>query len=605
MPHMSPTICPICASTDRARFNEKGGRALLICRACRHLSWEKLPSETELTRFYRQQYTNHHQQLEIQKNNASYYRGHVAELANLARRDIAELAIADVGSSYPVFVEQAVAQGCRSAIAVDWSREAAEYGRSVGVPVATPEEFIEEIPDASLDVLRYAHTLEHMIDPVGALKQHLKKVKPGGLVYITQPNFPVLKAQFFGQDIMDQVWPNHLHYFSPASARALLELCGLELMRFFTIANAEKAELKFRTAFDADMAHTLADWCQGKGEEDRGALSNFPFFFGENSAIYATLRHERAVALPPSHADVVTVIQSFLSRQPMPQAEADAEPSAPTQTASVVSQALHQQRVMDLLLDAAALQARTMAVGKDSRYSLSTDNPLAGASADHLHPRGTANDDTRHPRFVRACEKHFKGSIRHLDIGCAGGGLVWDFLLSGHRSVGLEGSDFPLVNQKAYWRVIPDNLFIADATKPYRFYDSDEAPAKFDVITAWEVLEHIPEKSLPGFLQNICDHLTPNGVFVCSIATFPDEDPSTGTVWHVTVKPRDWWEPVFAQNGLEVMEGMFAHRDFVRGSGNPRAHDWDGAENPELGFHLVTRLRNYSSPDQRSNRSGR
>lgn len=600
---MSPTACPICASTDRARFNEKGGRALLICRDCRHLSWEKLPSETELAGFYRQEYTDHHQQLEIQKNNASYYRGHVAELANLARCDVAELAIADIGSSYPVFVEQAVAQGCRSAIAVDWSREAAEYGRSVGVPVVTPEEFIELIPDASLDVLRYAHTLEHMIDPAGALKQHLPKLKPGGLVYITQPNFPVLKAQFFGQDIMDQVWPNHLHYFSPASARALLELCGLDLLRFFTIANAEKTEAKFRTAFDVDMANTLADWCQGKGEEARGALSNFPYFFGENSAIYATLRPDGAAALTACHADVVTAIRSVLSRPSMPKAAADAEPSVPTPTASVVSEALHQQRVLDLLLDAAALQARTMSVGKDSRYRLATDSPLAGASADHLHPRGAANDDTRHPRFVRACEKHFKAPIRHLDIGCAGGGLVWDFLLSGHRSVGLEGSDFPLVNQKAYWRVIPDNLFTADATKPYRFQDSDGAPAKFDVITAWEVLEHIPETSIPGFLQNICEHLAPDGVFVCSIATFSDEDPSTGAVWHVTVKPRDWWEPVFRHNGLEVCEGIFGHRDFVRGSGNPRAHDWDAAKNPELGFHMVTRLRSSSPAAEGGNSS--
>ncbi len=587
-PSMNQSICPICESSDRVPFNEKGGRTLLICRDCRHISWERLPTEAELTHFYQKEYTDQHQQFDLQMSHASYYRSHVAELALLANVEIDRIAIADVGSSFPVFVEQAVALGCRCAIAVDWSQDAAEYGRKIGVAVATPDEFEQEVPNASLDVLRYSHTLEHLIDPVGTLKRHLLKVKPGGLVYITQPNFPVFKAAFFAHEILDQVWPTHLHYFCPASTQALLERCRLDLLRFYTVSNAEKAEAKYKEAFDAQRAGLLAEWCSDKGESVRGALSNFPYFYGENSAIYTTLRPDQGGVKSASYADTMTAIDRFLVKQPT--AQAQSKPSAPVRSASAVAQEIHQQRVLDLLLDAAALQARTMSVGKHGRYKLTTDNPLAGGSADHLHPRGTANDDTRHPRFVRACEKHFNGVIRHLDIGCAGGGLVWDFLLAGHRSVGLEGSDFPLVNQKAYWRVIPDNLFTADATEPYIFRDGEGTPAEFDVITAWEVLEHIPETSIPGFFKNICVHLAPGGMFVCSIATFPDEDNSTGAVWHITVKPREWWVSIFQSNGLEVTGGQFGHHDFVRGSGNPRAHDWDAIDNPELGFHLVARL---------------
>ena len=75
-------------------------------------------------------------------------------------------------------------------------------------------------------------------------------------------------------------------------------------------------------------------------------------------------------------------------------------------------------------------------------FRLVTDHPIAFHSDDHKHPRGTRNDNTRHPRFVRKCETVFGRKIRALDLGCAGGGLVLDFLLAGHSAVGLEGSDY-------------------------------------------------------------------------------------------------------------------------------------------------------------------
>ena len=40
-----------------------------------------------------------------------------------------------------------------------------------------------------------------------------------------------------------------------------------------------------------------------------------------------------------------------------------------------------------------------------SPYRLKTDHPVAIYSADHISPRGTLADNTRSPRFVRACER--------------------------------------------------------------------------------------------------------------------------------------------------------------------------------------------------------
>jgi SAM-dependent methyltransferase len=243
---------------------------------------------------------------------------------------------------------------------------------------------------------------------------------------------------------------------------------------------------------------------------------------------------------------------------------------------------------LDRLADLESIALRDIAAGP----TIVTDYPVAVMSDDQTFPRGVRSDNSRHPRFVRAVEQLFNRRLRHLDLGCAGGGLVLDFLLRGHDSVGVEGSDFALREQRAEWRTIPGRLFTGDITKPFWFRAADGSRSKFDVMTAWEVLEHIPEAALPGLCDNIRENLADDGIFVASVATFEDRDPVTGAVWHVTLKPRDWWMETFASHGLEARDGCFHARDYVRGTGNPRvgpsgAWDWDVERDPELGFHVT------------------
>jgi Methyltransferase domain len=243
----------------------------------------------------------------------------------------------------------------------------------------------------------------------------------------------------------------------------------------------------------------------------------------------------------------------------------------------------------DYLLDLLQLSVGQVKLDSLVKLRIVTDHPLAFQSPDHINPCGARNDNTRHPRFVAKCSGVFGKSIFHLDLGCAGGGLVWDFCMGGHQSYGVEGSDYPLVNRRALWRVIPANLFTADITKPFHFLDEGESRRRFDLITAWEVLEHLPRESLLGFFENLQTNLDDEGLFVASVATFHD------AMWHATVEPRQWWIQRFEEAGFKPVEGIFDPADYVRGSGNPRADDWEEAKDPSRGFHLVVRKRRASS----------
>jgi 2-polyprenyl-3-methyl-5-hydroxy-6-metoxy-1,4-benzoquinol methylase len=245
----------------------------------------------------------------------------------------------------------------------------------------------------------------------------------------------------------------------------------------------------------------------------------------------------------------------------------------------------------DYSLDMISMRLSGLDCTRLVKLTIATASPLAVESDDYKFPRGAKNDNTRHPRFVVKSEKVFDRKLFHLDLGCAGGGLVWDFILAGHQSYGIDGSDYSQVNRRAIWRVLPGNLFTADITKPFYFVDESGIRRRFDLITAWEVLEHLSEASLCGLFRNLHDNLSESGLFVASIATFEDADCAIGAVYHLTVKPWSWWAEQFRVAGFEIVEGPYEPKDFVRGSGNPRADDWDVTTAPELGFHLVVRKR--------------
>ena len=63
--------------------------------------------------------------------------------------------------------------------------------------------------------------------------------------------------------------------------------------------------------------------------------------------------------------------------------------------------------------------------------------------------------------------------MKYMDIGCSGGGFVYQFVTRGVFAVGVEGSDYSKKNKRSEWATIPDYLFTGDVTKPFHFVDEE------------------------------------------------------------------------------------------------------------------------------------
>lgn len=203
------------------------------------------------------------------------------------------------------------------------------------------------------------------------------------------------------------------------------------------------------------------------------------------------------------------------------------------------------------------------------KYVLHCEKPIAADSPDHLAPRGTANDNSRNRLFNRKLQALLGNrKFRVLDLGCAGGGFVKDWLDDGHSAIGLEGSDYSQKLRRAEWATIPDHLFTCDITRDFRITradSGDESPELFDAITGWEFLEHIKAEDLPAVLAGANKHLAPGGMLIFSVADFQDVD--RGIAYHQTVRPMSWWVERFATLGFRHQPQLVKYfdPDWVRG----------------------------------------
>jgi len=197
----------------------------------------------------------------------------------------------------------------------------------------------------------------------------------------------------------------------------------------------------------------------------------------------------------------------------------------------------------------------TLPPPQDYQLHLETKHSVAFQSPDHMVPWGTMRDNSTNKKFVtlmadRIRRDNNSATLGVLDLGCSGGQLVKDFRDLGWMAVGLEGSDFSLKQRRANWpELAGKNLFTCDITRPFRLTTHQQA-ARFDLITMWEVLEHISTPDLPVLFTNILNHLGKGGYFIASTTSMPDVH--DGVDLHQTKWKNEQWREMIAKNYPEL-----------------------------------------------------
>lgn len=199
-----------------------------------------------------------------------------------------------------------------------------------------------------------------------------------------------------------------------------------------------------------------------------------------------------------------------------------------------------------------------------NRYKILAEREIALESLDYKDPKGAVRDNSTNSGYISEIEGYFQNrSINYLDLGCAGGQLVVDFLKKGHTAFGIDGNpDIVKKNRHTAARrnwsnYLGKNLFNCDIAKNFQIIDTEDnnATVLFDCISAWEVLEHIEKSDLHVLMKNIHSNLKDGGIFVGSV-NLSDRDPH-----HVsTFSEKIWRNEIFEPAGFRVEKYKFKNK---------------------------------------------
>lgn len=221
--------CPICLN-EATLEPLWGSREVMRCPLCSLAYRDPLPTPDELTRMYSHEYFF----------GGLDYDDYVAEQSALQRnfrRRIEVLSrykssgdLFEIGCAYGFFLQ--IASSTWHVQGIDISHEAIAYARDVlGLDVYQGD--IERCPPppGSVDIIVMWDTIEHLYDPVLAVRASAEALRPSGIIAVTTGD-----VDAFVPRVRRGAWrlfqPQHLYYFSRRSLIHLFNRFGLEIIHF-------------------------------------------------------------------------------------------------------------------------------------------------------------------------------------------------------------------------------------------------------------------------------------------------------------------------------------------------------------------------------------
>ncbi len=210
-------VCPLCRSDRTAPVPTFASQHLVRCRSCGFRFSGRIPTEAELSGYYRTYPIKPPTGITLVRyqellDRFEPYRRH----GNLL----------DVGCGGGDFLSVARARG--------WNVFGTEYGDAFVAAAAAKGATMHQgalnaahYPGILFDVIVSFEVIEHLGLPMDMLHHAERVLRPGGLLYLTTPNYNALNRWLSGSgwDIVN--YPEHLSYFTRNTLHRALNTMGL------------------------------------------------------------------------------------------------------------------------------------------------------------------------------------------------------------------------------------------------------------------------------------------------------------------------------------------------------------------------------------------
>lgn len=232
--------CFLCGSPDYRKVMRKKALNIVRCRRCGLVYVNPRLTEEYLFLRYSEAYFYNEYLATFQADRNGYDMQRVRDCYDLYLRLLdtvsgGEKRLLDVGCGGGFFLKAVEERGWRGQ-GVEVSDVAARYARDVvGVDVRRGRLENTRFPLESFDVVVLLDVLEHLVDPLQALKDCRSYLKAQGLLILNTPDFSSLSRRFLGKNWAVLSPVEHLYYFTEETLTRLLGEAGFFSPRIYNL----------------------------------------------------------------------------------------------------------------------------------------------------------------------------------------------------------------------------------------------------------------------------------------------------------------------------------------------------------------------------------
>jgi 2-polyprenyl-3-methyl-5-hydroxy-6-metoxy-1,4-benzoquinol methylase len=242
------TDCPICNSKAQIikelyddRFGYKGYYAIRQCDSCDHCFVEKSFSKEELARLYTSHYQRSHYDVSkftpAKKNNG--FGGWLNGSKQAAYRWVPQnVRVLDVGCGAGETLAYHASRGCQ-AYGLEVDENVKHIADSLGLNIVIGTLESNPFEPEFFDYIIMDQVIEHLSEPVSALKGASKMLKPEGRLILSTPNCRGWGRTVFGRKWINWHTPYHLNLFSKKSITIVIEEAGFEVKNFVSVTSSD------------------------------------------------------------------------------------------------------------------------------------------------------------------------------------------------------------------------------------------------------------------------------------------------------------------------------------------------------------------------------
>lgn len=267
---MEVVSCNLCGEDDTRllfegwdRLHGLPGRFRMVqCRRCGLIYLNPRPTASQIGRYYPEEYPSYGGSRRSGRNRLAQW----ALRYGMGKRLRAVAAfqpkgrLLDVGCADGAFLALARERGWE-AHGVELNPVAAAFCReTLNLPVFTGDLLEAGYPTAHFDVVTLWSVLEHLYNPMAALREIHRIVRPGGLLALAVPNPDSLDARIFGPAWVGYDMPRHLYIFPDGVLQRMLAQTGFHIL-------ARRCFFGSQALFFLSLRYLLADRARWQGLE--------------------------------------------------------------------------------------------------------------------------------------------------------------------------------------------------------------------------------------------------------------------------------------------------------------------------------------------------